>query len=222
MSSILDNISRTETDTTKAVSDNAILAPGVFSQCCIVVINKGDDSEKCIKILKNQISYLFSGYDYQFDISDDIEYRYLASQYYFTYDENNVLIIIQFNNRKSDVQTIKMYMRLFMCIESSYIEIEANASYISDLISLYTTAAHPDVYARDYSTKSYTLGIVWKYYYIKSGLGEFKHITHLVNCIYHKLWPASQYDKKEDKIKKIEYILKHKVKYVQHLRQTGE
>ena len=210
--SILDNIERTEPDVRKVVGSSCVLCPGVYRYSLIIVLSIGKHSSKCIEILFQKLEYLFYGYDYQLDVCNDRDYiRQLGNRYNFVSEPEWQLVIIQFNHRRSERRTIQMYIRLFMCIQAAYIDLEANDSYITDLVSLNTNGSHPELFVRDYSTKRYTLGIIWKYYIIKFGLGEFNHMDHIVNCMYSKLWPWSPPEREEDKKKRIEHILKYKI-----------
>mgnify|MGYP007012499445 CR=1 FL=1 len=218
--SLLDNIDKNSYVDVRGSADAAkcVLLPLTFQHCCIIVLTKTEDSIRCVEILRERISYLFYGYDYQFDVSDDEDYgRSLGLEHHFLFDQNKILVVIQFNHRYSKRSTIRMYVRLFMSIEASYIEDEAMNSYITEVVSLFSSKSNPKTYLRDYSTRVYTLGIIWKYYYLKKRTIEFKHIEHLIKCMYYKLYDEIYvYD---EKAQYIEQTLKD-LTYGKYLRQT--
>ena len=74
-----------------------------------------------------------------------------------------------------------------MCFDSAYV---TNNFFITDIISMYTTLAHPNIFVNDYTTRIYTLEIIWGYYYAEK-IDDLKSLQHIVKWLISKLYPAN-------------------------------
>ena len=222
---LLDNIqeSRVNIQTDHIHIDDAILLPDVYSRAFILVLSREAQTKRYINNLRQRLSYLFGADNMSFSVCIDEHYsENLSLTFNFTYNPDNLIAILQFNNPHSHRQIIKLFIRLMLCFEADYIE--TNSLYMSDIISLYTTSSSPGTFFRDYSTRSYTVGIIWKYFYTDK-LEDFKSLDHIVKYMFNKLYPEpvyKTYETYETVInREIERILKE-LKNEQLARRTGK
>ena len=187
---ILDNIEEKQIDVRSISYSSSILCPESFSRCCILILNNIPESNEYINMLRERIDYLFGADDYLLTVLKNQEdIKHLKEENYFWMTvENATIVIIQFNNRLTEYQNVRFYILLFMCFQSDYIN--TNDLHIIDVISTYTTPAHPDIFVNDYTTRTYTPGIIWKYYYTEK-IDDLKSLQHIVKWLISKLYPAN-------------------------------
>ena len=188
--SILDRLQSVQLDVHNAIDleSKGELYPMRYSRGFILVLYNIQDIETYIEKLYRRISYLFGPDDMCFSVCRNSQrIEELSLVYNFNIEDNSdqLLIIIQFNNPKGFHKTIRMYIKFFLCIISDYIE--TPDAYLSDVISIYATTDKTEFY-RDYSTKSYTPGIFWKYYYSET-YDDFRAKEHIIRCLNYKFTP---------------------------------
>lgn len=187
---ILDNIEEKQMDVRSILYSSSVLCPESFSRCCILILNNKPESDEYINMLRERIDYLFGTDDYFLTVvKNEEEIEHLKEEHYsWMRVENATIIIIQFNNRLTEYQNVRLYILLFMCFQSDYIN--TNDLHIIDVISTYTTPAHPYIFVNDYTTRTYTPGIIWKYYYTEK-IDDLKSLQHVVKWLIAKLYPAN-------------------------------
>ena len=188
--SVLDKIQATPLDIHNAIDleGKGELYPTRYSRGFILILYNIQNIEVYIEQLYQRISYLFGPDDMCFSVCRDKQrIEELSLVYNFNIEDNSdqLLIIIQFNNPKRFRKTIRMYIKFFLCIISDYIE--TPDAYLSDVISIYATTDKIEFY-RDYSTRSYTPGIFWKYYYSQT-YDDFRAKEHIIRCLNYKFVP---------------------------------